>query len=182
MSAPLVALAGPPGSGKSTAGRRAAELLELEYRSAGELFRAEARRRGMDLALFSRYAEQHEEVDRSLDEAMMELARPGRLLDGRLVGAMCRRRAIPSIYVVVTARPEVRYARLAERDGGTVEEARRTTEAREASERDRYLRYYGIDVAAERPDLTVDSSTITPEAVAERIAGFARSQRPSEAR
>ena len=178
MSALLIALAGPPGSGKSTAGRRVAERLGLEYRSAGELFRAEAARRSMDLAEFSRYAEAHDEVDRTLDEAMVAVARPGRLLDGRLVGAMCRRRGIPALYVIVTARPEVRYERLAHRDHRTREESERLTLAREASERERYRRLYGIDLDAERPDLTIDSSAITAEAVADRIVALARAGLP----
>ncbi len=173
-----MALAGPPGSGKSTAGRLAAERLALDYRSAGEMFRAEAKRQGMELEAFSRYAEQHEEVDRRLDDSMMALAKPGRLLDGRLVGALCRRRAIPSLYVVVTAAPEVRYRRLSERDRRPYDETVRATLAREASERERYRRYYGIDLDAEHPDLTVDSSTLPAEAVASRIVDFARSQHP----
>lgn len=170
-----MALAGPPGSGKSTAGRRAAELLRIDYRSAGDLFRAEAARRGMDLADFSKYAEAHDEVDRALDEAMIALARPGRLLDGRLTGAMCRRRQIPASYVVVTARPQVRYERLARRDAIPPSEAERLTLGRESSERDRYLRYYGIDLDTERPDLTIDSSSIPSDAVAARIVEYVRS-------
>jgi cytidylate kinase len=169
VSGVLVAVNGPPGSGKSSAGRVAAARLGLDYRSAGDLFRAEARRRGMDLAEFSNYAESHEEVDRALDEAMMALAVPGHLLDGRLQGPLCRRRGIPVTYVVVTARDEVRYARLAHRDGLPLEEAKRLAEARQESERARYLKIYGIDLTAERPDLTVDSSDISADEVADAI-------------
>ncbi|MGI0132057.1 MAG: (d)CMP kinase [Thermoplasmata archaeon] len=174
MSVPLVTVTGPAGSGKSTAGREAAQQLGLEYRSAGEVFRAEARRHGMDLAEFSRYAETHDEVDRTLDDAMLQLARPGRLLDGRLIGALARRRGIPVLYVVITARPHVRFERLARRDDQSDEEARRLTTAREASENARYRRLYGIDLEREVPDLTIDSSDLPAGEVARRLVASVR--------
>ncbi|MGB6501651.1 MAG: AAA family ATPase, partial [Thermoplasmata archaeon] len=74
----VVTLGGPPGSGKSTAGRLVAAELGLQLRSAGEMFRAEAVSQGMSLAVFGRYAEAHPEVDRELDRRMQALAAPGR--------------------------------------------------------------------------------------------------------
>lgn len=170
----VVALGGPPGSGKSTAGRLVADALGLRYRSAGERFREEARRRGLDLAAFGRYAEQHPEVDQELDRAMQELARPGVLLDGRLQGILCRRHGIPVIAVVVTASEAERARRVAARDGQSVEAAARAIVAREASERARYARYYGIDPDREPADLTVDSTREPAEEVARTIVEFVR--------
>ena len=177
MSAAIVTLSGPPGSGKSTAGRIAADLLHLEYLSAGALFRAEAERRGWSLSEFSRYAEGHPEVDRALDDRMLAEARPDRLLEGRITGALLRRRGAPTLSIVVTAPEEVRVERLAGRDHLSIEAARRATREREASERDRYLRYYGIDLAREPADLEVDSSRLSAEEVAGQIAAFVRSRR-----
>ncbi len=177
MNAAIVTLTGPPGSGKSTAGRLAAGLLHLGYVSAGAIFREEAERRGLDLAAFSRFAETHPEVDRALDDRMLAGASPDRLLEGRITGALLRRRGVPTIYLVVTATEEVRVARLAGRDGLSPEETRRLTRAREASERDRYLRYYGIDLAMEPADLTVDSTDLPADEVARRLAEFVRSRR-----
>jgi CMP/dCMP kinase len=172
VSRSVVALGGPPGSGKSTAGRRVAGELRLEYRSAGETFRTEAKSRGLDLEAFGRYAETHPEVDAELDRAMQALARPGVLLDGRIQGALCRRHGIPVAAVVVTATAAERARRLAVRDGQTVEEAARAIAVREASERDRYRRFYGIDVDREPADLTVDSTSLGPEEVASEIVTF----------
>ena len=170
----VVAIGGPPGSGKSTAGRLVAGELGLEYRSAGEEFRAEARRRGMDLAAFGRYAEAHPEVDRDLDRRMQELARPGRVLDGRIQGVLCRRNGIPVRSVVVTASEDERARRLAARDGQSVDTARTLLREREASERVRYAQFYGIDVDRETPDLTVDSTRSPPDEVARTIVAFVR--------
>lgn len=172
MIGAVVTVGGPPGSGKSTAGRLVAEALGLEFRSAGELFRAEARRHGMDLAEFGRYAAAHPEVDRELDRAMQALARPGRLLEGRVQGTLCRRAGMPVHDVIVTAREEVRVRRVADRDGESVDEARTKVREREASERDRYRRFYGIELDRERPDLVVDSSDRSPLEVADAILSY----------
>ncbi|HTW76780.1 MAG TPA: cytidylate kinase family protein [Thermoplasmata archaeon] len=168
----VVALGGPPGSGKSTAGRTVADRLGLIYTSAGDAFRAEAARRGMDVEAFGRYAEVHPEVDRALDRAMQAVATPGRLLDGRIQGILCRRAGTPVAYVVVTAELAERVRRVARRDGQDEAEAARRVAEREQSERRRYREYYGIDLERERPDLTVDSTHLPPDGVADQIVAF----------
>jgi CMP/dCMP kinase len=170
----VVTVGGPPGSGKSTAGRLVAERLRLEFHSAGERFRAEAKRRGMDVEAFGRFAEVHPEVDRELDDAMQALATPGHLLEGRIQGALCRRNGVPVQYVVVTAAEDERVRRVAQRDRQSLAEARLRVQQREASERDRYRRLYGIDLDREVPDLTVDSTALPAPEVADAIVAFVR--------
>jgi cytidylate kinase len=172
VNEPVLTIGGPPGSGKSTAGRALASRLHLEFVSAGELFRAEAKRRGLTLAGLGALAEQDPTIDLGLDAEMVRLAAPTRLLDGRLTGPLLRRRGLPNRYVVVTAEERTRWERLAARDGGSVEEVGRQTREREASERARYLRYYGIDLDRETPDLTVDSTHTPPADVVRAIAAF----------
>ncbi|MGA9840554.1 MAG: AAA family ATPase [Thermoplasmata archaeon] len=168
----VVAIGGPPGSGKSTAGRLVARTLGLEYFSAGERFRAEAARREMDVEAFGRFAEAHPDVDRNLDREMQELARPGALLDGRIQGILCRRAGIPVSCVVVTAELGERIRRVAQRDDQPIAEAGERVRTREASERARYARYYGIDLDREPVDLTVDSTRLPPDQVAAAIVEF----------
>lgn len=174
MIGAVVTLGGPPGSGKSTAGRLVASTLGLEFHSAGEVFRAEAQRRRMDLEAFGRYAAAHPEVDRDLDRSMQTLARAGCLLEGRIQGPLCRRAGVPVYDVVVTAREDVRIRRVAHRDGQTLEEAGTKLRERESSERDRYLRFYRIDLASEPAGLVVDSSDRSPAEVADAILAFVR--------
>jgi CMP/dCMP kinase len=170
----VVTIGGPPGSGKSTAGRLVAERLRLAFHSAGELFRTEAQRRGMDVEAFGQYAETHPEVDRELDDAMQALATPGHLLEGRIQGALCRRNGVPVHYVVVTAAEDERVRRVAQRDRQSLAEARVRVQQRAGSERDRYRRLYGIDLDREVPDLTVDSTAQPAPDVAEAIVAFVR--------
>jgi CMP/dCMP kinase len=174
VSRSVVAVGGPPGSGKSTAAQAVARELSLEYRSVGDVFRAQAKAKGLDLAAYGRYAEAHPEVDVELDRAMQALARPGVLLDGRIQGALCRRRGVAVVAVVITAAPAERARRLSGRDGQSVEEAARAIARREASERTRYLKFYGIDVDREPADLRVDSTSKTPEEVTAEVVRFVR--------
>jgi cytidylate kinase len=175
----VVTIGGPPGSGKSTAGRLVAERLGLEYRSAGEVFRAEARRRGLTVEEFNRYAEDHPEVDRDLDQAMQSSATPGRLLEGRVQGALCRRNGVAVHYVLVTATVEERVRRLASRDGQSLAEARERLRTREESELRRYRRDYGIDLEREAGDLSVDSTSLGPAEVASAIVDYIRAHEPA---
>ncbi|MHB1435207.1 MAG: (d)CMP kinase [Thermoplasmata archaeon] len=167
-----ITLGGPPGGGKSTAGRALALRLGLTYVSAGEFFRADGRARGMTVEEYSRFAEAHPEVDEALDRRVQEFARPGCLLDGRIQGPLARRRGVAVYGFIVTARAEVRAVRVARRDGLSVTEAARRIEAREASEVARYRQLYGIDLAAERDETTIDSSDLTPAEVVEQLAGW----------
>ncbi len=177
--APLpVVVGGPPGSGKTTAARGAAERLGLAYHAAGALFRAEGERRGMDVVAFNRFAETHPEVDRELDERMVALARPGALLDSRIAAPLARRQGVALIAVAVTARPEVRAVRLAHRDGVSVEAARVEIAAREASERTRYRTLYGIDLDRPGADLEIDSSELDAAEVTRRVVEFVRAAPP----
>ena len=177
-AAPLLALGGPPGSGKSTAAKGVAEKLDWTVHSAGDIFRAMAAERQMSLLEFSWYAQEHPEVDLDIDEQMARLAEPGRVLEGRLVGEFLRRRGAPSLWVDVTAREPVRAERIAQRDHMTVAEALERTRARERSERERYSKLYGIDLDSVRPDLVVDSSDLGRVEVVDRILAFVRRPRP----
>ncbi|HEV2316588.1 MAG TPA: AAA family ATPase [Thermoplasmata archaeon] len=161
----VITLGGPPGGGKTTAATTLARELNLELVSAGERFRALAQRKGMELNELSAYAEAHPEVDRALDEEMLGLARPGRLLEGRIQGALCHRRHIPAHRLSVIATPEVRAARIARRDHVLFPAALAAMQRREESEARRYHEIYGIDLVTERPDFFVDSTALAPAEV-----------------
>jgi predicted cytidylate kinase len=182
VSRRAVTLGGPPGSGKSTAGRRAAEALGLEFRSAGEEFRRQGHARGMDVEAFGRYAESHPDVDRELDRAMLALTTPGRLIEARLAGPLGRQRGIALHYLVVTASEEERARRVGERDHQTLPEALSRIRARAGSERERYRALYGIDLEQERADLTIDSTSLAPSAVADAIVRYVRGREAEDDR
>ncbi|MCI4316896.1 MAG: cytidylate kinase [Thermoplasmata archaeon] len=131
-------------------------------------------RQDQGLPEFSRYAERQPEVDRSLDDGLIALARPGSILEGRVVGALLRRRGKSVYAILVTAREDVRAKRVAGRDGTDPASALAEMRTRSASERGRYLRYYNIDLRMEPVDAVVDSSELPPAEVAGRLAELLR--------
>lgn len=173
----LLTVGGPPGSGTSTVCRMLEVELGLEYIYAGQVFRDKANEMGLSLSEFSRLCEEEPEYDKGLDKEMVSRARKGRaILEGRMIGPLCKKENIPSFKIYIFADKEVRANRVGERDGGEIQEVLRTMEDREESEAQRYLQYYDIDPREQHwYDLVIDSSFITPEEEIEIILKAMRS-------
>ena len=150
---------------------RVAASAGLEHVDAGRIFRHLAVDHGLDLAAFGRYAAEHPEVDVELDARMAERGRAGGVvLEGRLAGWVATREGLPAVRVWVACQDEVRAARVAEREGLEVAGAAAQNAAREVTERGRYLRIYGIDLAdTSIYDLVLDSTSTGPEALAAAV-------------
>lgn len=167
-----ISISGPPGSGKTTVCVLVADDLGYDCVLVGQVFRQMALERKMDLETFGRLAEEDETIDRELDERMFGLARANEniVMEGRLTGAMLKGRKVDVFAVFVTADERVRAERIARREGADVDAVLREMQARERSEKKRYLAYYGIN-AYDRSiyDLWVDSTDMSAEDVAEAI-------------
>jgi len=145
LSGPVITISGPHGTGKSTYAKALAEAFHLRYVSAGELFRDLARQRGVTLEDFSQMAAENPAVDKIIDErTKAEAEKGGVVIDAQLGGWMVKELA--DVKVLIVAPDDVRFRRIATRDGISIEEARKQTLAREAFQRQRYEKYYGIDV------------------------------------
>lgn len=139
-----VAISGFHGTGKTTAAKALAETFDLEYVSAGSVFREMAEERDMDLAEFSSYVEEHPEIDEKIDRRTAEKAEENDvLIDGRLAGWMAEG---ADTRILLTAPLEERVQRISEREDRPYEEVREETLAREKSEKERYMDLYDIDV------------------------------------
>jgi CMP/dCMP kinase len=166
-----VAIAGLPGSGKTTAAKRVAQDLGVPLVSAGGIFRALAEEQQMTLAQFSALAERDPAIDRQLDQRMAQEARKGPLvMEGRLTAWVCREFKVPAFKVRLDASEGVRAERIARRESIPPEQALLDNRRREQSERTRYLRYYGADMGDDALyDLVLDTDRIGPDDVARRI-------------
>ena len=141
----LITISGPPGSGKSTVAAAVAEAFDLEHVSGGDIFRGLAEERELSLAAFNELAEDDDAIDRDLDRRLRETARERDdvVVESRLSGWMAGDYA--DLKVWLDAPLSVRAARIADREGTSVDRAEEETRVREESERKRYAEYYDID-------------------------------------
>lgn len=140
----IVTVGGPIGSGKTTIAKALAEKFKLKHISAGEVFRGMAEEKGMSLAEFSKFAEEHHELDKEVDNRQVKLAKDSgdAVIDGRLSGWMMD----ADLKIWLYAPLKIRAARVANREGKSYETALLETEEREKSEKKRYRMVYGIDM------------------------------------
>ena len=162
----LLTVSGPPGSGKSTTAAALAEAFDLDHVSGGDIFRALAAERGYSPVEFNELAEEDDQIDRDLDRRLYDIARDRDdvVLESRLAGWLAGEAA--DFRVWLDAPVDVRAARIADREGKSVETAREETLRREESEQRRYSAYYNIPIA----DLSIYDAVLNtarwgPEAV-----------------
>ena len=112
----------------------------------------------MSLEAFSNRAANDPAIDRMIDDRTKDEARKGNVvIDAQLAAWMVKELA--DLKMLLTAPDEVRFKRIAERDGVTFEAARKETEFRELIQKRRYMQYYGIDVTdLSIYDLKIDTS------------------------
>lgn len=142
----LVTVSGPPGSGKSTTAEGIADTLGIEHVSGGDIFRDMAAEQDMTPVEFNEYAEGDASIDRDLDRRLREIAvqQEDVILESRLAGWLAGEHADFRIWL--DAPLPVRAERIANREGKTIERARKETQRREESEAKRYLEYYDIPI------------------------------------
>jgi len=176
----LITISGPPGSGKSTVAAAVAEAFDLEHVSGGDIFRGLAEERGLSLAAFNELAEDDDAIDRDLDRRLRETAaeRDDVVIESRLSGWMAGDYA--DLKVWLDAPLSVRAARIADREGTSVDRAEEETRVREESERKRYAEYYDIDFEDRSIyDLCVNTARWDAEAVIEIVEDSIRRYDPA---
>ena len=167
-----ISISGLPGSGTSTVAELVSESTGYHIVSAGEIFRATAKDRGMTLAEFGRLAEERPVIDIELDKRMVEEAekRDDIILEGRLAGYMLHQHKVPCFKVWVDAELEERARRVVNRESKSIEQVMEEVGTREECEWKRYMDFYQIDLNdLSVYDLVVDSTTIPADAVAKEI-------------
>ena len=167
-----ITISGPPGSGKTTACNRLSELLGLKAVVFGKIFRELAAEKHLSLLEFGELAEKDPSIDEAIDAKILEIARENEniILESRLSAYMLSRNSIPAFKIYLGASPEVRMSRIGVREGQSLEDAKRETVERQASEAKRYMMYYNIDINDMSVyDLVVNTDDLDPDGVIDTI-------------
>jgi cytidylate kinase len=172
----LITISGLPGSGTSTVASRVASSLGLERLDGGTAFRAMAAERGLTVSAFSELAESDPSIDLELDQRLATRARDGEIvLESRLAGWIATNEHLPALRVWIDCDDGERARRVAARERISPAEALVANARREASERQRYLAYYGISFGDRSIyDLVLDSTTAAPNALTSTIVAAAK--------
>ncbi len=143
----------------------------MEVISSGEVFRDMAEERDMTLSEFSKVAEEDDEIDRKVDDRMLEKAEEGKILEARLTGHLLKSSDKEAFKVWLKAPLDVRVERIADREEGEdKDKVRQRVVDREKSEKKRYQDYYGIDLYdTSFYDKVIDSERQNPEEIVEKI-------------
>lgn len=163
-----ITISGPPGSGKSTLSKTISVKFGLELVSMGDIFRKCAQDRCMSLDEFGQIARCNEKIDREIDEMQKMIAneKDNIVIEGRLSGFILE----ADLKIWLKAPLEIRAQRIAKRECKSTEKAIEETSAREECERERYLKYYDIDIKDMSVyDLVIDSSKWSGQEISEIV-------------
>lgn len=138
---PIIAISGKSGCGNSTVSRLLAE--RLGYTLVNFTFRNLAAERGVSLPEIIALAEEDYSYDRIVDARQVELARRGECVIGSRLAIWMLPDATLRVYL--SANAEVRAKRIWTREGGDYDSVLAFTRERDAKDRDRYRRIYGLD-------------------------------------
>jgi len=169
----IIAISGLHGTGKSTIAKLLAETFGLKYYSTGDTFREFAKKRNLSLEEFSKYVENHPEIDRELDEKTIEKAKENNIIiDSQLSGHMLN--SIADFKIHLKCSLESRVKRMTDRDETSFQRKLKETVLRETSELKRYKDLYNIDLSDidtiyKLHDLVIDTENLSVEEVLEKI-------------
>ncbi len=169
----ILTISGLHGTGKSTIGKLIAENLALRYYSTGQAFRDLAEDLNMTLKEFTEYVEENPEIDKNLDDKIIEIAQKDNIIiDSQLSGYILR--SIADFKMLLICPLEIRVKRMAERDDTSYDEKLKETVLREKSELERFKILYNIDLRDREKikaiyDLIVNTESLTIEEILKLI-------------
>lgn len=162
-----IAISGKSGCGNTTVSTLLAK--KTGFPMVNFTFRQMAQERGVDFWTFCEMAEKDDNIDRELDERMVEMAMKteNSILGSRLAIWNMQE---ADLKVYLTASDEERARRITKREGGTIEEQLEITRRRDTNDTERYKRIYGIDNNdTSVADLVIDTEGKTPEEIVDII-------------
>lgn len=168
-----VLLSGLSGTGSTTAAKRIAADLGLDYIYGGQIFRNLAVERGISLEELAESLEHDQETEREIDRRLIAAGMADNvLIESRTVGWLFPPEiASVRIWLLCDLPERLRRVQGREHHPRSAENLLR----REASDNRRYRELYGIREDDYSPfDLVIDTTTLSVDEVVSRIEAFVR--------
>ncbi len=174
----IITIAGRPGSGKSTTAKLIAAQLGFDHASGGDLYRAAAMERGMDILQANFANAETGEIDKIVDDKMREINASG---DRVVIDSRTAWHFIPNSFKVFL---DLDLLTAAERILSNMDEARREREhipadpheyaeqlrLRQEAEIRRYIKLYNIEpFNLENYNIVIDTKNTDPQRIANEI-------------
>ena len=147
-SLPRITISGHPGSGTSTLFSGICRETGWNSLNGGEIFRDEAKKRGMSLAEFGDLCSRDFTVDKSLDEILKQRMKDENgpeVMESRLSGWWAHLLSIECIRIWLDVDEETRAQRVVNREGISIEDAISQNRKRMEVDLARYQEMYGIN-------------------------------------
>ncbi len=168
-----VTVSGHPGSGTSTLVRGLMDRFGWTSLNGGDVFREEAKRRGMSLGDFGELCKNELDVDRSLDELLrqrMQGPDAAHIVKSRLAGWWAHRLELPCLRIWLDVSDEERARRVSEREGLAFVDALEANRARAAVDDERFMLLY--DLVPEDPEPythVLDATTLNATQILDHV-------------
>jgi predicted cytidylate kinase len=164
-----IAISGGSGTGKTTLSNNLAKKLGWRHLNNGEFIRLWYQENKIDL---NRTDQVPESIDRKIDDEFLEKMKSDSrtIFESRLAGWQAR--DIREVFkVLCTVDKEEALNRVSKRDLSNNEEAEHTIEKRERGLAEKFEKLYGVTdyLNPQYFDLVVDTTTLTPEEVLEKV-------------
>ena len=168
-----ITISGHPGSGTSTLVKGLCEHFNWTSLNGGDIFRGEAKTRGMTLADFGEMCKEDLSVDKQLDEILMQRMQEENgadVIESRLSGWWAYRLNLDCIRLWLHVDDEQRAKRVVAREGSDYQTAYSENATRMKVDAERFDILYGIQPADEEPYThIVDASQLDVQQVLESV-------------
>ena len=172
----LLTVSGHPGSGTSTLVQGLMQRFGWDSLNGGDVFREEAKRRGMTLGAFGELCKNEPEVDKALDTMLQERMQgkdAAQIVESRLAGWWAHRLELPCVRLWLDVSDEERARRVAHREGLSVEDALDANTRRSVVDGERFRLLY--DLVPEDPlpyTHIVDATLLNASQILEQVVAL----------
>ena len=171
-----ITVSGHPGSGTSTLVKGLASRFGWSILNGGDVFRSEAKRRGLSLHEFELLCKDDEAVDRSLDALLQDKMindAEVHVVESRLAGWWAHRNQLDCLRVWLDVTEEERARRVVAREGLDYAEALEANRVRVALDGARFEHLYGLVPEDPEPYThVVDATSFSAHEILEAVVGF----------